>query len=33
MLKHFRHEFEARIRRPDLPTSDGKQPVPAGARG
>jgi len=33
MLKHFRHEFEARIQRPDLPTSDGKQPVPAGARG
>ena len=33
MLKHFRHEFEARIQRPHLPTSDGKQPVPAGARG
>ena len=33
MLKHFRHEFEARIQRPDLPASDGKQPVPAGARG
>jgi NADH-quinone oxidoreductase subunit F len=33
MLKHFRHEFAARIQRPDLPTSDGKQPVPAGARG
>jgi len=33
MLKHFRHEFEAKIKRPDLPTSDDKQPVPAGARG
>jgi NADH-quinone oxidoreductase subunit F len=33
MLKHFRHEFAALIQRPDLPTSDGKQPVPAGARG
>jgi NADH-quinone oxidoreductase subunit F len=33
MIKHFRHEFEAKIVRPDLPTSDGKQIVPAGARG
>jgi NADH-quinone oxidoreductase subunit F len=33
MIKNFRHEFEALIKRPDLPTSDGKQPVPAGARG
>lgn len=33
MIKHFRHEFESKIARPDLPTSDGKQPVPAGARG
>jgi NADH-quinone oxidoreductase subunit F len=33
MLKHYRHEFAALIRRPDLPTSDGQQPVPAGARG
>jgi NADH-quinone oxidoreductase subunit F len=33
MLKHFRHEFAARITRPDVPTSDGQQPVPAGARG
>ena len=33
MIKHFKHEFEAKIKRPDLPTSDGKQPVPAGARG
>jgi NADH-quinone oxidoreductase subunit F len=33
MIKHFRHEFEARIARADLPTSEGQQPVPAGARG
>jgi NADH-quinone oxidoreductase subunit F len=33
MIKHFRHEFEAKMARPDLPTSDGKTPVPAGARG
>jgi len=33
MLKHFKHEFEAKITRPNLPTSDGQQPVPAGARG
>jgi NADH-quinone oxidoreductase subunit F len=33
MLKHYRHEFEALIQRPNLPTSDGQQPVPAGARG
>jgi NADH-quinone oxidoreductase subunit F len=33
MLKHFRHEFEAKIKRADLPTSEGAQPVPAGARG
>src|SRR4051794_6543008 len=33
MIKHFKHEFEAKITRPDLPTSEGKQPVPAGARG
>ncbi len=33
MLKHFRHEFAARIQRPELPASDGQQPVPAGARG
>ncbi|HZY19571.1 MAG TPA: NADH-quinone oxidoreductase subunit NuoF [Ramlibacter sp.] len=33
MIKHFKHEFEAKITRPNLPTSDGKQPVPAGARG
>ncbi len=33
MLKHFRHEFEAMIQRPNLPTSGGKQPVSAGARG
>jgi NADH-quinone oxidoreductase subunit F len=33
MLKHFRHEFEAMIKRPDLPTAEGEQPVPAGARG
>ena len=26
-------EFEAKIARPNLPTSDGQQPVPAGARG
>jgi NADH-quinone oxidoreductase subunit F len=33
MLKHFRHEFEAMIQRPNRPTSDGQQPAPAGARG
>jgi NADH-quinone oxidoreductase subunit F len=33
MLKHFKHEFEAKIARSNLPTSDGQQPVPAGARG
>ncbi len=33
MIKHFRHEFEAKIARPNLPTSDGQSPVPAGARG
>ncbi|MBA2963603.1 MULTISPECIES: NADH-quinone oxidoreductase subunit NuoF [Ramlibacter] len=33
MIKHFKHEFEAKIQRPDLQTSDGRQPVPAGARG
>ncbi|MDB5956301.1 NADH-quinone oxidoreductase subunit NuoF [Ramlibacter sp.] len=33
MIKHFRHEFEAKIARPNLPTSDGQIPVPAGARG
>jgi len=33
MIKHFRHEFEALIQRPELPASQGKQPVPAGARG
>jgi len=33
MLKHFRHEFEAMIQRPNLPAADGKQPVAAGARG
>ncbi|TFZ04631.1 NADH-quinone oxidoreductase subunit NuoF [Ramlibacter rhizophilus] len=33
MIKHFRHEFEAKIARPNLPTSDGQVPVPAGARG
>ncbi len=33
MLKHYRHEFEAMIARPNQPTSDGAQPVPAGARG
>jgi NADH-quinone oxidoreductase subunit F len=33
MLKHFRHEFEAKIARGKLPTSEGQQPVPAGARG
>ncbi|MBK6009343.1 NADH-quinone oxidoreductase subunit NuoF [Ramlibacter ginsenosidimutans] len=33
MIKHFRHEFEAKITRPLLPTSDGQVPVPAGARG
>ena len=33
MIKHFKHEFEAKIARPNLPTSDGQQPVPAGARG
>jgi NADH-quinone oxidoreductase subunit F len=33
MIKHFRHEFEALIKRPDLPASDGRHPVPAGARG
>ena len=33
MLKHFRHEFEAKIARPTLPTSEGQTPVPAGARG
>ena len=32
MLKHFRHEFEAMIQRPNLPASDGAQPVPP-ARG
>ncbi len=33
MLKHFRHEFEAKIKRPELPASQNAQPVPAGARG
>jgi NADH-quinone oxidoreductase subunit F len=33
MIKHFRHEFEAKIVRPNLPTSDGKEIIPAGARG
>jgi NADH-quinone oxidoreductase subunit F len=33
MIKHFKHEFEAKITRPELPTSVGQQPVPAGARG
>ncbi len=33
MIKHFRHEFEAKIKRSNLPTSDGAQPVPAGVRG
>ncbi|HEX2548107.1 MAG TPA: NADH-quinone oxidoreductase subunit NuoF [Ramlibacter sp.] len=35
MIKHFRPEFEAKIARStvSLPTSDGKTPVPAGARG
>jgi NADH-quinone oxidoreductase subunit F len=33
MIKHFRGEFEAKIARPNLPAADGKQPVPAGARG
>ena len=33
MLKHYRHEFEAMIQRPNLPTPDGKQPAAAGARG
>ena len=28
MIKHFRHEFEAMIAAPNLPHSDGKQPVP-----
>jgi len=34
MLKHFRHEFEAKIQRPELATSqNATHPVPAGARG
>jgi len=33
MLKHFRHEFEAKIKRPGLATSQNAQPVPAGAPG
>ena len=33
MLKHFRHEFEAKIGRPNLPAAGGAQPVSAGARG
>ena len=31
MIKHFRHEFEAKITRPD-PVHDPREPVPAGAR-
>jgi NADH-quinone oxidoreductase subunit F len=33
MIKHFKHEFEAKIARPDVQTTEGRQPVPAGARG
>src|SRR6478672_8929074 len=33
MIKHFKHEFEAKIARSDIPLHGGSQPVPAGARG
>jgi NADH-quinone oxidoreductase subunit F len=34
MLKHFRHEFEAKVKAANaLPTSHDPAPVPAGARG
>ncbi|GAB3763203.1 NADH-quinone oxidoreductase subunit NuoF [Ramlibacter monticola] len=32
MLKHFRHEFEAKIARSDVPLPGARNPVPAGAR-
>ncbi len=32
MIKHFRHEFEAKINAANLPTSDRPPSVPAGAR-
>jgi hypothetical protein len=32
MIKHFRHEFEAKINAANLPTSDRPSSVPAGAR-
>jgi len=33
MIKHFRHEFEAKIARANQATPQTRQPVPAGARG
>ncbi len=33
MIKHYRHEFEAKIARPNLLTSDDLRIVPAGTRG
>jgi len=33
MIKHFRHEFEAKIVGSNPPTRDGQAPAPAGAHG